>query len=393
MNQFTNAPLTQWPSPAGHPLRHARTMPGMEPISGYARDGILSSLRAAVTPRAALLVLGVLLLQWAFITSYVGALHRAEPHRIPLAVVAPEEMAGQLVHALDGLPGNPVRVEHTATDEADGLRRVQHRDVDGALIVDGGGTQDTLLVATGGGTSTAEALAQVLQSVAAGQNRTLEIRDVAPAAAGDARGLSSFFLVVGWVVGGYLCGAVLAISHGSRAATVPRALFRLGALAVYSLLGGLGGAVIVGPVLDALPGRVISLALLGALVVFATGALTLALQALFGIVGIGLTLLVVVILGNPSAGGAIGTALLPAFWRGISSVMIPGAGTWGARSVAYFDGHALTHPLVVLGIWAVAGVVVTLLASLFGGRRRWRDEMPYRTVSDGGFLGIKPWTQ
>ncbi len=368
-------------------------MRGMEPISGYARGGLWTSLRGAVTPRAALLVLGALLVQWAFITSYVGALHRPEPHRIPIALVAPQEMAGQLVSQLDGLPGDPLHVKHTSTEEADGLRMVRHRDVDGALIVDGSGTQDTLLVATGGGTSTAEVLAQLMLSVEAAQNRTLEVRDVAPTAAGDARGLSSFFLVIGWVVGGYLCAAVLAISAGSRASTVPRALFRLGALLIFSLLSGLGGAVIVGPVLDALPGRLVALALVGALVVFATGAVTLALQALLGAAGIGLTLLIVVVLGNPSAGGAIGTSLLPTFWRGIGSAMIPGAGTWATRSIAYFQGHALTNPLVVLGIWAVAGVVVTLLASLLGGRRRWNEEMPYRTVSDGGFLGIRPWTR
>ena len=230
----------------------------------------------------------------------------------------------QLVSQLDGLPGDPLHVKHTSTEEADGLRMVRHRDVDGALIVDGSGTQDTLLVATGGGTSTAEVLAQLMLSVEAAQNRTLDVRDVAPAAAGDARGLTSFFLVIGWVVGGYLCAAVLAISAGSRASTVSRALFRLGALLIFSLLSGLGGAVIVGPVLDALPGRLVALALVGALVVFATGAVTLALQALLGAAGIGLTLLIVVVLGNPSAGGAIGTSLLPTFWRGIGSAMITG---------------------------------------------------------------------
>ncbi|MGK5548005.1 DUF3533 domain-containing protein, partial [Streptomyces sp. URMC 127] len=38
----------------------------------------------------------------------------------------------------------------------------------------------------------------------------------------------------------------------------------------------------------------------------------------------------------------------------------PGAGTWSARSIAYFNGNGLTPSLLVLGAWAVAGVAVTM---------------------------------
>ena len=67
----------------------------------------------------------------------------------------------------------------------------------------------------------------------------------------------------------------------------------------------------VGPVLGALTGHLIALWWLGALLVFAVGAVTLAFQTLLGVIGIGITILVFVILGNPSAGGAYQPALLP----------------------------------------------------------------------------------
>lgn len=67
--------------------------------------------------------------------------------------------------------------------------------------------------------------------------------------------------------------------------------------------------------------------------------ITLALQALTGIVGIGLAVLIIVIAGYPSAGGAFPLPMLPDFWQAIGPALPPGAGTWVARSIAYFKGN------------------------------------------------------
>jgi hypothetical protein len=74
--------------------------------------------------------------------------------------------------------------------------------------------------------------------------------------------------------------------------------------------------------------------------------------------------LVVVIAGNPSAGGAFPWPMLPPFWRAIGPWLPPGAGTWTARSIAYFHGNAVTTSLLVLSAYAVAGAIVTLLVTL-----------------------------
>ncbi|WP_058045082.1 hypothetical protein [Streptomyces roseifaciens] len=329
-------------------------------------------LRSAVTARAAVLVIGALVLQLAFIASYVGAFHDPRPKEVALGLVAPRAIGGQLEERLDRLPGRPLDVRTVDGGEAAAVAKIRERDLDAALVVDPRGTTDTLLVAGGAGASLAQATEAVLTRAEAVEGRTVRVRDVAPAAAGDARGLTSFYLVVGWCVGGYLCAAILAISAGARPANPHRAVIRLGALALYSAAAGLLGTVIAGPVLDALPGGILGLWGLGTLVVFAVGATTLALQGLAGIVGIGLAIAIVVVLGNPSAGGAYPYPLLPPFWNAIGPALPPGAGTWSARSLAYFHGNGLTGPLLVLSAWAVAGAAVTMVCA--GVRRQERNE-------------------
>ncbi|WPW27987.1 DUF3533 domain-containing protein [Streptomyces atratus] len=323
-------------------------------------------VKNAVTPRAALLVIGVLGLQLLFIASYVGALHKPKPTDVPFGVVAPQQMSAQLIAELKNLPGGPL-APRTVADAATARGQILNREIDGALIVSPRSTTDTVLVASGGGAALADTLTKIITKVDLTQQRTVRSVDVAPASDQDFDGLSSFYLVVGWCVGGYLCASILAISAGSKPANRQRALIRTGVMALYSIVGGIGGAIIIGPILGALPGSFWGLSGLGALTVFAVGMLTLALQALTGIVGIGLAVLIVVIAGNPSAGGAFPLPMLPDFWRAIGPALPPGAGTWVARSIAYFKGNAVTGPLLVLSAWAAAGTLVTLLLSM---RRR-----------------------
>lgn len=237
--------------------------------------------------------------------------------------------------------------------------------MDGALIVDQAGKTDRLLVASGAGASLSQALEEIVGLAEKAQGRTIRVTDVAPAGRGDSRGLSSFYLVIGWCVGGYLCAAILAISAGARPANSARAVIRLGALLLYSIAAGLLGAVIAGPVLGALPGPIMGLWGLGTLVVFAVGAITLAFQGLAGVIGIGIAILLVVVFGNPSAGGAYPYPLLPPFWKAIGPALPPGAGTYAARSITYFDGNGAGGPMLVLAAWAVAGSVITLACAVF----------------------------
>jgi hypothetical protein len=347
--------------------------------SGHGRQGspekpiapqrFWAELRDAVSPRTVSLIGGVLLLQFAFILSYVGAFHAPQPHEIRLGVVSPSkkisEQTADKMNAISSHPLNAVPVADKDTAE----EQIKSGDLSAALVINIFGTTDTLLVSGGGGATVANAVTKVVTQVEATQHRTVTVEDVVPLQSGDNYGLTGFYLVIGWIVGGYLMASLLGISAGARPATPRRAYFRLGAVVPYAILSGFGGAVIVDQVLGALTGHFVALWLLGALLVTVAATVTMAFQVMFGVVGIGIAVLIFVILGNPSAGGAYQTELLPPFWRFMSNALPTGAGTDTVRRVVYLGSNGITGHLIVLSSWAIAGAVITVVASHLRHRR------------------------
>ena len=341
----------------------------------------------AVTPRAVFLVVGVAIIQVAFITSYVGAFHHPEPHGLPVAVVAPAADTPQLVKALNGIPGHPLQVT-AAPSVADGTRQLLRREVFGVLVVDPTAATEQLLEASASGVSASVAATDVLDAVAARYHRTVVVHDIRPPSPGDRNGLTSFYLVIGWIVGGYLVASILGISTGSRPANARRATLRLGAIAVYASVTGMAGAVVVGPILHALPGPTFPLGLLGALVIFCAGAFAMALLVVAGTIGIGLAIIVFVVLGNPSAGGPYAWQLLPPFWRDIGPWLPSGAGTAAARGIAYFGSTAIGSNLLVIAAYGVVGIAVVYLVLLDVGHQLIHlPEAARRAVGEGGTGG------
>lgn len=345
-------------------------------------NGLRADFKDAVTPRAFAMVVAVLLLQLGFIVSYVGAFHAPKPHHITVGIVAPAQQTPALIGKLDALHGAPVSAR--AVDSATTARRqIADGDLSAALVVDTSGTADQLLTASGGGSSVVSAVEAVFAQVEQAQNRTLTTQDIVPLQSGDARGLTGFYLVVGWMVGGYLVASLLGVAGGARPATPRRAAIRLAALVPYAAASGLGGAIIVGPVLHALDGHLLALWGVGTLIVLAAATATTALQVLFGVIGIGVAVLLFVVLGNPSAGGAFQPDLLPPFWRAIGNALPNGAGTDTVRRIVYFDGNAITVHLLVIAAWAVAGIVVALVASHLLHRRDLGDHQPHDAAAPG----------
>src|ERR1700693_1820614 len=242
--------------------------------SSLQRQGFMSQLIEAISLRAFFLVVGVLLIQLGFILSYVGAFHYPTPYRIPIVVVAPTQVSGSVVSQLNALRGQPLNVSAVASQAA-GLRLLHNDSTSGVLVVGSRSPSDTLYVATGGGAAVAQVVDEIITQVAAVSHQPVTAIDAVPAQPGDSRGLTGFYLVVGWLVGGYLMAAVLGMTRGSRPATTRRAIIRLIVLAPYAIVSGLGGAIIVGPVLGALDGHFVALWWLGALLVYCAAAVTM----------------------------------------------------------------------------------------------------------------------
>ncbi|MFD5330191.1 YbaK/EbsC family protein, partial [Streptomyces sp. NPDC127092] len=239
------------------------------------------------------LVFGVLLLQLGFILSYVAAFHQPTPRDIEIGVVAAEGLpAGtdqQVADRLDAIDGRPLR----------------------ARVVSEG--------------------------------RQFTVRDEIPVGAHDNRGLSGFYLAVGWVVGGYLLAAAIGLFIGAPR-TLRQASVHTAVLFGYAVLSGALGALITTHVLGTFAGHWFPLWLLGTGVVFGTAVFTLGLRASVGILAVPLAIAVFVILGNPSAGGAFGSNVIPAFYAAIGRWITPGAGT---ESLGV-DIGAITKSLVFL---------------------------------------------
>jgi hypothetical protein len=339
--------------------------PPTEPAPKF--PGFAAEFKDAVTFRAFGLVLGGLLVQLAFVVSYVGAFHSPTPHRIPVAVVAPQQASAKIVAQLNALDGEPVKAT-AASSTAVARDWVMTRRTDAAFLFNAGGTEDTLLVASAGGPSVSQTATQIAQKIEASEKRRITVTDIRSPNSGDGRGMTSFYLVLGWVIGGYLTATIMGMASGSRPANRARTLIRLAVLIPYAVVSGVAGAVIVGPVFDALGGHFWALSAIGTLVVLASAATALALQTLWGLLGTGLVVLLFVVLGNPSSGGVYPAPLLPAFWSAIGQALPPGAGTTLVRNTVYFSGHATGSALWVLSAYAVGG------AALAWGASWWREE-------------------
>lgn len=332
--------------------------------------GFFREYRDAIEIRAVAIVAGVVLLGAGFVLSYVAAFHHQSPHQIPVQVAGPALYAGKAAAGLNATSGNPVQAAVAATP-ARARSAVASGSTDGALVIDPSSKTDTLYVASGGGASLATAVEGVFQAAEASEHRTVRVVDLVPLQPGDSRGLTGFYFVIGLLITGYLAAAALGVTKGARQPNIRRTAFRLMAFIVPSLVSSLLAAIIVGPWLGAISGHFFALWGIGALLVAAAGVTTVFFQAMLDTVGIGLAVILFVILGNPSAGGAYQWPLLPAFFRAVGPALPNGAGVEAVRRVVYFGGQDVTGNLLVISAYVAGGTVLALVAAkLVGGRRR-----------------------
>lgn len=341
------------------------TMKGRH-AAAQAPETMRDRLRDILSPKTLVLALGALILQLGFVLSYLGAFHSPAAHAIPVTVVAPPEVAGHVIETLNGSAGQPVNAVSAGEDQA--RAALLNNETAGVYIVDATGTTDHLLVASGGGASVTSAVQTLFNKAAEQQHRTVAVEDLVPFNPNDGRGMSGFYLVTGWAVGGYLFATMLGMAKGLRPANVPRALWRIASTLPYAALSGLGGAVISEKVLGALGGQFWQVAGIGMLVTLSSSTVAIALQTLFGSIGIGLTVLIFVVLGNPSAGGAYQAPLLPPFWRALSGALPNGAATDALRRILYFAGHGAGHGVAVLLVWVAAATVTAVVGAVLHHR-------------------------
>ncbi|MBN8866697.1 MAG: hypothetical protein J0H98_04010 [Solirubrobacterales bacterium] len=302
-------------------------------------------------------IAAVSLLAMLFIASYAGALHQPKPHDVPVAVAA-----GVPAQVTAGLESGGSIEAHDAADRSAALDQINRRDVYGAVVP--AGRKLEVVVAPAASAAIADFLTGKVAPQLRRQGLPVQVETVHPLPDSDTRGLVGFYTVVGWAIAGYLGATLFGLVFGTSPG-LSRVAWRFAALATLGLIVGIGGAAIAKGFAGYDHGF-LKLVLIGFLTVMATGTITVALQQFLGIIGTGVAILIFVVFGNPAAGGAYATELLPGIWRELGPLTPSGAATEAVRSAAYFPEASLWPQLLVLLGWVAVGLVAAAIASRNG---------------------------
>lgn len=284
---------------------------------------------------------------------------RIAPRDLPVGVAGPAAAAGVVERGLGRHEG--AFEIHRYEDAAAARAAIEDREVYGAVVVTPGGTE--LLTASAASPLVAGLLREAVTSQAPA-GAPVTVTDVVAAPAGDPRGA---------VLGASLLPLALA-GAATGAATVLLGL--RGARAVATMVGaaalaGLVGAALADSWLGALSGDWWAEAGVLGLTVLAIGSAFAGLATLLGKPGFGLGAALTILLGNAFSGMSSAPELLPTWAGTLGRWLPPGAGGSALRSVSGFEGAAAGRPLLVLSLWAAAGLTATAL----GGRRRGAEEV------------------
>jgi hypothetical protein len=315
----------------------------------------ISVLRSRDLRRTLTTVSWLLVVQAVLVAAFVLPGYKPEAHDIPVGVVGPPDV----VQALEAKAGDDFDVTRYDS-EAAAREAIDDREVYGALLVDG--QQQRLLTAS----AASNTVAQMLRGLAERAGDDVQVKDVKPLDSEDPRGATLNLLFLPLIS---VCfTAVLALGALKLSA---RGL--VAGVTVFAALGGLVVTAFMSEGLGALPGSYLALSGLMALTILAIALPVAGLHRLLGQAGIGVGAVLFLVIGNPASGNGTAPELLPSFWRQISQLMPPGAGGTGMRNIAYFDGAALGHPIVVLTAYALAGVLIIAGADAVRRRRNRSD--------------------
>ncbi|WP_431948535.1 ABC transporter permease [Actinacidiphila sp. bgisy167] len=287
-----------------------------------------------------------------FAGSYSFAMAHPTPHHIPVAVVDDSPSARRFVARMDAELSTRLVQRRFATRAAavDAVERqrvfavVQTKAENGAISFD---------LVSAAGASVARVLAAAAPTAAAQAGVRLSLGDLKPLQPGDPQGLAIFYITLAAVIVGFL-GAVQLTVHASEL----RPLERFAAIVVYSALGSLSIVAVVDWGLHVLRLPFPESWAVLTLTMVTSGLVFTAFYMLFDKWAILPTWLLMVLLGNPSSGGAVSWLLLPQPLGVIGRWLPPGASVNAQHNAIYFADDQYAFPYLVLLGWAVAAAAI-----------------------------------
>ncbi|QEU93349.1 hypothetical protein [Streptomyces kanamyceticus] len=288
-----------------------------------------------------------------FAGSYTYSMANPTPHRIPTAVVGAQDSARGKTF-LDGMEkALNASLEVRGYDSVAAARQGVDEQEVFAIVDAGPDGRVTFDVSGASGASVAQVLAETAPKVGAEVGVPVTVKDVKPLQEGDPRGLAIFYISLAAVIIGFVGAIQLSVhARGLNPAE------RIGFTALYALLGAFVIAAVVDWWLGAVDLPFVESWLILALTMFTSGMVFTMFNTLFGRWAMIPTWGLMVLLGNPSSGGAVSWPLLPSVLGHIGRWLPPGASVNAQHTAVYFGGHQHAFPFLVLAGWAVLSSAV-----------------------------------
>jgi hypothetical protein len=310
-----------------------------------------SPQKGRVAARAVFAVLAIAAVdQSLFASNFISSGHNPVATNLPFAVVG----SSPLISAAE----KNISLKVTSyPSESAAKNAIAQAKAWGALIP---GTPNTLLNVGSQSDLAPLPITEAFQAAAKslGQELTVQTYNPTPLASGDPYGIVLSILLTPLLIGGYLCATMLRTATG-RAADRYRGLIILGFAIVMALVLDL----IATEGFNGIPSDKfwISWAIM-ALIVTVVGIFAAVMGRLLGAAGTLVTVLIIILFGKPSSGGANGVPFLPSFWHAIGPYLPPRNAYVLFKNTVYFGGHSTTQPLVALLVYLVVfGVILGIL--------------------------------
>ena len=275
----------------------------------------------------------------------------AAPKDVPIVVAGPAQAVGPVSGALgQALPG-AFQVSAVG-DRAQAESAVRDQRAYGAIVV--GPTGADVLVTSARSPVVAQLLTQVGAKLGAAQQVAVTTTDVVPLPPSDPRGAGLVAGLLPIVLGGLACAAAGTMLLRQR-------VWRVVTAGIFAVVGGFVLAALLQGWLGSLTGSLLANAGVLTLGIAAVSFSVLGLETLLGARGLGLGAALVMLFGNALSAASSAPELLPTGWGALGQLLPPGAVNSALRSVAFFDGAGAARPLLVLAIWALVGLVLTLV--------------------------------
>ncbi|MGW8380459.1 ABC transporter permease [Streptomyces sp. ODS28] len=289
-----------------------------------------------------------------FAGSYTYAMADPTPHHVPVAVVgkaSSQKESRTFIQGMEKALGSSLKLHHYSTYQR-AEQDIEEQRVFAVLRVKGDSRVE-MDISSASGASVAQVLQQAGPQVGKKAGVQVAVKDLKPLNTGDPRGLSVFYISLAAVIIGFV-GAIQLSVHARALAP----LERIGFTIAYALLGGFVIAAVVDWLLGALHLPFVHSWMILSLTMFTSGMVFTMFNTLFGRWAMIPTWGLMVLLGNPSSGGAVSWPLLPSVLGTIGRWLPPGASVNAQHTAVYFPGHQHLQPYLVLAAWALVSCAV-----------------------------------